>query len=54
MITDTVLHTPFELMLFYAVALIVLAVVMQAGKVGRLIARSVLRAKLGNIATSGY
>jgi len=54
MIPVNILHTPFELMLFHSVALIGLAVVTQAGNLGRLIARRMLRAERRNTAASGY
>jgi hypothetical protein len=54
MIPVNILHKPFELMLFYGVALIGLAVVQQAGNLGRLIARRMLRAERRNTAASGY
>jgi hypothetical protein len=54
MIPVTVLHTPFELMLFYGVALIVLAVVMKARKAWRLIVRCMLRAERRDTAAGEY
>ena len=54
MIPVNILHMPFELMLFCSLALIGLAVVQQAGNLGRLITRPMLRAERRNTAASGY
>ncbi len=45
MLPVNLLHMPFELMLFYSVALIGLTIVTQAQNLGRLIARRVLGAE---------
>ena len=54
MLPVNLLPAPFELMLFYSVALIGLTIVTQAQNLGRLIARRMLRAERRNTAASAF
>jgi len=54
MLPVNLLPAPFELMLFYSVALIGLTIVTQAQNFGRLIGRRMLRAERRNTAASAF